>query len=78
MSWCLVIPFDTIKTIVQAEIDPVKRGDMTQVFKAKTKVFFSLFSFISKINDELNRNACFVSFRNTDGEYSFGEVGLFW
>lgn len=38
MSWCLVIPFDTIKTIVQAEIDPVKHGDMAQVLKAKTKV----------------------------------------
>lgn len=38
MSWCLVIPFDTIKTIAQAEIDPVKHGDMAQMFQAKTKV----------------------------------------
>lgn len=40
MSWCLVIPFDTMKTIVQAEIDPVKHGDMTQLFKAKKRVIF--------------------------------------
>lgn len=42
MSWCLVIPFDTMKTIVQAEIDPMKHGDMAQVFRAKTHVNFFL------------------------------------
>lgn len=42
MSWCLVIPFDTIKTIVQAEIDPMKHGDMTQIFQAKTHVIPSI------------------------------------
>lgn len=76
MSWCLVIPFDTIKTIVQAEIDPVKHGDMTQVFKAKTKVIISHFLW----NPQMNwiKMLLFASIRNTDGEYSFEEVGLFW
>ncbi|XP_055306495.1 solute carrier family 25 member 45-like [Sitodiplosis mosellana] len=45
MSWILVIPFDVIKTIVQAETNPYKNGGMAQIFKAKTlkygwKVFF--------------------------------------
>lgn len=38
MSWILVIPFDVIKTIVQAETDSSKHGDMIQMFKAKTHV----------------------------------------
>lgn len=62
MSWCLVIPFDTMKTIVQAEIDPLKHGDMTQVFKAKRQVNISEFRFSSEINFELNQNdyVCFL------------------
>lgn len=43
MSWILVIPFDVIKTIVQAETDPNKHGDMAQIFKAKSLVSCSLF-----------------------------------
>ncbi|XP_031635025.1 solute carrier family 25 member 45-like isoform X2 [Contarinia nasturtii] len=45
LSWILVIPFDVIKTVVQAETDITKHGDMVQIFKAKTnkygwKIFF--------------------------------------
>lgn len=38
MSWILVIPFDVIKTVVQAETDPYKHGNIAQIFKAKTDV----------------------------------------
>lgn len=45
MSWILVIPFDVIKTIDQAEVNPNKHGDMVQMFKAKTIVSLILFYF---------------------------------
>lgn len=38
MSWILVIPFDFIKTTVQAEVDPNKHGGMVEMFKTKTRV----------------------------------------
>lgn len=38
LSWILVIPFDVIKTVVQAETDPYKHGNIAQIFKAKTDV----------------------------------------
>lgn len=38
MSWVLVIPFDVIKTIVQAEVDSSKHGNMIEMFKTKTRV----------------------------------------
>lgn len=41
MSWFLVIPFDVVKTVVQAEVNPAKHGDMVQIFISKTRVNFA-------------------------------------
>lgn len=38
LSWILVIPFDVIKTIMQAEIDPTKHRQMGVLFRTKTHV----------------------------------------
>lgn len=38
LSWIWVIPFDVMKTIMQAEIDPTKHRQMSAVFKKKTNV----------------------------------------
>lgn len=38
LSWILVIPFDVIKTIMQAELDPTKHRRMGVLFKTKTIV----------------------------------------
>lgn len=51
MSWILVVPFDVIKTIMQAESDPTKYQQMTMLFKAKTNVihfFFITFNHFRK------------------------------
>lgn len=80
MSWCLVIPFDTMKTIVQAEIDPIKHGDMAQLFKTKSQV--ASFSWNKSSHDQSLLKTRFTFLpsisRNTDGECSFEAVGSFW
>lgn len=38
LSWILVIPFDVIKTIMQAELDPTKHRQMGVLFRTKTHV----------------------------------------
>lgn len=52
MSWILVIPFDVIKTIMQAESDPAKHRRMTKLFKSKTNVLI-LILFSVKISELL-------------------------
>lgn len=38
MSWILVIPFDVLKTVIQAETNLNKHCDLFEMFKAKIRV----------------------------------------
>lgn len=39
MSWLLVIPFDVIKTITQAQPDPDQHTNMNTLLRAKVNVW---------------------------------------
>lgn len=72
MSWILVIPFDVMKTIIQAPSDPVEYRSMQSLYKTKRNVNYSV-SFLTRRFTKLIHSVC----RNMDGEYFFAAVGCY-
>lgn len=73
MSWVLVIPFDVMKTIMQAESDPQKYGNMRNCLHTNVNVrlicFFNCVCTIHQI-----KSIQFI-IRNMVGEFYFEVVG---